>query len=199
MPAGSTWEEQEGYIISRHEKREEQLEIFVDHIYYRHEFRGELEGKLITLGSEREVGDLLIDQLWRCSDQNLHLIQREYRTAVGPIDILSADDHGNPVAIEIKRGKVTSASVLYQIKRYTDALLGDEQWHNTQPRGILAAKSISLSARALAQEMGIECVLIKYEELAEHAALIAEGLAQPNQRPPAQPKRRSRKSKSART
>ena len=73
-------------------------------------------------------------------EQGLTLVERQYSTAVGPIDLLAKDSQGVYVVIELKRGR-TGDKVVGQILRYlgwvTRRLC---QGKNTRVRGIIVGK-----------------------------------------------------------
>ncbi len=89
------------------------------------------------------------------------LVQREYMTAIGPVDLLCRDELGAYVAVEVKRrGEIDGVE---QLTRYLelmnrDPLLG-------QVRGVFAAQQIKPQARTLATDRGITCVVVDYDAL----------------------------------
>ena len=111
-------------------------------------------------GVEAHLQELLADRMevlgagWR-------LIRREYPTAIGPVDILCRDDEGVTVAVEIKRrGEIDGVE---QLTRYLELMNRDPALRPV--RGIFAAQEIKPQARTLAQDRGIECVVVDYDEL----------------------------------
>ena len=91
----------------------------------------------------------------------LRLIQREYLTPIGPVDLLLRDDMGSYVAVEVKRrGEIDGVE---QLTRYLDLMNRDP--HLAPVRGIFAAQQIKPQARTLAADRGIECRLIDYDAL----------------------------------
>ena len=89
------------------------------------------------------------------------LVRREYPTDIGPVDLLCRDAEGVAVAIEIKRrGEFDGVE---QLCRYLEYLNRDG---NLRPvTGILAAQEIKPQARVLAEDRGIRCLVIDYDEL----------------------------------
>lgn len=165
MPSGSTWEESPGLIVSEFPKRGERLEIYIDTIYSDNEHRGELAGKLVRIGGEREMADILSMKL-KLVESGLMLIAREARTPVGPIDILCADKRGNPVAIELKRGSTgVGPEVAYQLLRYIHALEAMPEWQGKTPRGILVAPSLRRGMKELLDERGLGFVRLTYQDV----------------------------------
>lgn len=87
-------------------------------------------------------------------------MQREYLTAIGPVDLLCREPMGY-VAVEIKRrGEIDGVE---QLTRYLDLMNRDPQL--SPVRGIFAAQQIKPQARTLANDRGIECRLIDYDAL----------------------------------
>ena len=115
---------------------------------------------LIKDGVEAHLQELLAEHLevW---DEKATLIRREYFTAIGPVDILAKDGSGATVAIELKRrGDIDGVE---QLTRYLELLNRDPQLRPV--RGIFAAQEIKPQARTLAEDRGIECLVLNYDEL----------------------------------
>jgi RecB family endonuclease NucS len=115
---------------------------------------------LIKDGVEAQLQEMLAEHLevW---DEKATLIRREYFTAIGPVDILAKDGSGQTVAIELKRrGDIDGVE---QLTRYLELLNRDPQLRPV--RGIFAAQEIKPQARTLAEDRGIECLVLNYDEL----------------------------------
>jgi hypothetical protein len=115
---------------------------------------------LIKDGVEAHLQELLAEHLevW---DPKATLIRREYFTAIGPVDILAKDGNGHTVAIELKRrGDIDGVE---QLTRYLELLNRDPQLRPV--RGIFAAQEIKPQARTLAEDRGIECLVLNYDEM----------------------------------
>ncbi|MBN9644955.1 endonuclease NucS [Corynebacterium mendelii] len=111
-------------------------------------------------GVEAHLQELLAKQIdtlgkgWR-------LIRREYPTPIGPVDILCRDADGTTVAVEIKRrGEIDGVE---QLSRYLELLNRDSAIAPVE--GIFAAQQIKPQARVLAEDRGIRCVVLNYDEL----------------------------------
>jgi RecB family endonuclease NucS len=134
------------------------IQIFEIHTDINHEL-GKDPG-LIKDGVEAHLQELLAEHLevW---DENASLIRREYFTAIGPVDILAKDGSGATVAIELKRrGDIDGVE---QLTRYLELLNRDPQLRPV--RGVFAAQEIKPQARTLAEDRGIECLVLNYDEL----------------------------------
>jgi hypothetical protein len=89
------------------------------------------------------------------------LVRREYPTAIGPVDLLCRNADGVTVAVEVKRrGEIDGVE---QLTRYLDLLNRDPLL--APVRGILAAQEIKPQARVLAEDRGIRCVVVDYDEM----------------------------------
>ena len=89
------------------------------------------------------------------------LIQREYLTPIGPVDLLLRDHSGAYVAVEVKRrGEIDGVE---QLTRYLALMNADPTM--APVRGIFAAQQIKPQARTLAATRGIDCVLVDYDAL----------------------------------
>ena len=109
-------------------------------------------------GVESHLQEMLAEQLHHAG-VGMTLIRREYFTAIGPVDILAKDVDGNTVAIELKRrGDIDGVE---QLTRYLELLNRDPQLRPV--RGIFAAQEIKPQARTLAEDRGIECLVLDYE------------------------------------
>ena len=93
--------------------------------------------------------------------EGLELIKREYPTDLGPVDLLCRTAKGETIAVEIKRkGEIDGVE---QLTRYLDFLNRDPLIKPV--RGIFAAQEIRPQAKVLAEDRGIQCVVIDYDEI----------------------------------
>ena len=93
--------------------------------------------------------------------EGLELIKREYPTDLGPVDLLCRNSKGGTVAVEIKRrGEIDGVE---QLTRYLDFLNRDPLIKPVS--GIFAAQEIRPQAKVLAEDRGIQCVIIDYDEI----------------------------------
>ncbi|MGJ9414189.1 endonuclease NucS [Aeromicrobium sp. CF4.19] len=111
-------------------------------------------------GVEKHLQELLAEHTATLG-VGMTLVRREFMTAIGPVDLLCRDDGGAAVAVEIKRrGEIDGVE---QLTRYLELMNRDPQLRPV--RGIFAAQEIKPQARVLAQDRGIECVVVDYDEL----------------------------------
>ena len=159
MNAPNTLTEEDGRWIVANPKGET-LTITLEEVLHDslHEL-GEDPG-LSKDGVEAHLQVLLAEHPDELQD-GLKLVRREYPTDIGPVDLLCRDDQGQAVAVEIKRrGEIDGVE---QLTRYLERLNRDPLL--APVRGIYAAQLIKPQARVLAEERGIYCVEVDYDEL----------------------------------
>lgn len=111
-------------------------------------------------GVEAQLQELLSQQV-NVLGEGWTLVRREYPTPIGPVDLLVRDAQGVPVAVEVKRrGEIDGVE---QLTRYLELLGRDPLLPGL--RGIFAAQVIKPQARTLAEDRGIECVVLDYDEM----------------------------------
>lgn len=115
---------------------------------------------LVKDGVESHLQALLADQI-ELLGPGFELWRREYMTPIGPVDILARNEAGATIAVEIKRrGGIDGVE---QLTRYLELM-------NRDPRiapvsGIFAAQEIAPQARTLAEDRGIRCVVLDYDQM----------------------------------
>lgn len=113
---------------------------------------------LVKDGAERHLQELLAD---RCEllGAGWTLVQREYFTDIGPVDLLVRDGSGAHVLVEVKRhAEIDGIEQLTRYLQRVSTVLGPV-------RGILAAQSFKPQAKVLAADRGITCVQLDYDAL----------------------------------
>jgi RecB family endonuclease NucS len=141
-------------------KAGEQLIISIEEILHDSSHELGVDPGLIKDGVEAHLQELLADRL-EVLGEGWTLIRREYPTAIGPVDILGRDGRATTMAIEIKRRATIDG--VEQLTRYLEYLNRDSTLAPVE--GILAAQSIAPQARTLAEDRGIRCVVLDYDEL----------------------------------
>ncbi len=115
---------------------------------------------LIKDGVEADLQKLLAQHI-ELLGEGTTLVKREYMTAIGPVDILATDAQGGSVAVEIKRrGDIDGVE---QLTRYLELMNRDP--HLAPVKGVYAAQEIKPQARTLAEDRGIECLVLDYDNL----------------------------------
>ena len=115
---------------------------------------------LVKDGVETHLQELLALHVTELGE-GFQLVRREYPTPIGPVDLLCRDAEGVTVAVEIKRrGEIDGVE---QLTRYLDLLNRDSLLAPVS--GVFAAQEIKPQARVLAEDRGIRCVVLDYDEL----------------------------------
>jgi RecB family endonuclease NucS len=138
----------------------EELRITLDEVYHDTSHELGIDPGLVKDGVEAHLQELLA-----AAPQTLGpgftLVRREYPTAIGPVDLLCRNEVGATVAVEVKRRAGLDA--VEQLTRYLELLNRDPLL--APVAGILAAQAIAPQARTLAEDRGIRCVVVDYDEL----------------------------------
>lgn len=92
--------------------------------------------------------------------EGFQLVQREYPTGSGPVDLLVLDENGKPVAVEVKR--VAMLGAVDQASRYVEALTNTESEtiDFSEVRGMVAALDIRPNTVKLADKRGIRYCIV---------------------------------------
>lgn len=115
---------------------------------------------LVKDGVEAHLQHLLAEHISTLGE-GWTLTRREYLTPIGPVDILCKDAQGRTVAVEIKRrGEIDGVE---QLTRYLELMNRDP--HLAPVTGVFAAQQIKPQARTVAEDRGIRCVILDYDEL----------------------------------
>ncbi len=157
-------------------KAGEQLIVTIDEVLHEFSYDLGVDPGLIKDGVEAHLQELLALHVETFGD-NYQLVRREYPTPIGPVDILIRDPSvvvnvadvvdvaygggARHVAVEIKRRAGIDA--VEQLTRYLELLNRDPLL--APVTGVLAAQTIAAQARTLAEDRGIRCVVVDYDEL----------------------------------
>jgi RecB family endonuclease NucS len=143
-----------------HNKTSDLLMVNIHEIHSDHSHHLGVDPGLIKDGVEADLQKLLADQI-ELLGEGFSLVRREYMTAIGPVDILATDNGGSHVAIEIKRrGDIDGVE---QLTRYLELLNRDP--HLAPVTGVYAAQEIKPQARTLAEDRGIRCLVLDYDQM----------------------------------
>ena len=154
------WLVQEPGIWRVQNKVGEQLVITIEEVLHDSQHELGVDPGLVKDGVEAHLQVLLAEQV-ELLGAGFTLIRREYPTPVGPVDLLCRDESGAVVAVEIKRrGEIDGVE---QLSRYIDLLSRDPLLGPV--RGVFAAQQIKPQARTLAQDRGIRCLVLDYDDL----------------------------------
>ncbi|MFA9428749.1 endonuclease NucS [Egicoccus sp. AB-alg2] len=159
MNAPNTLREEAGRWVVTNPKGE-RLTIELEHVLEDVSYELDMERGLTLDGVERELQELLAAHPSHL-EPDLVCVQREFRTDLGPVDLLCRDADGGAVAVEIKRiGEIDGVE---QLTRYLERMQRDPLL--TPVRGVFAATVIKPQARVLAESRGIACVEVDLARL----------------------------------
>jgi RecB family endonuclease NucS len=143
-----------------HKKTADKLVVSLFEVFHDSSHDLGVDPGLIKDGVEAHLQELLAEQIERVGDGHT-LVRREYMTAIGPVDILARDASGSAVAIEIKRrGEIDGVE---QLTRYLELMNRDPLLAPVQ--GVFAAQEIKPQARTLAEDRGIRCLVLDYDDM----------------------------------
>ena len=104
-------------------------------------------------GVERDLQLALAEQPEAVAE-GLRLVQREWPTDIGPVDLMCRDEDDGWVAVEIKR--VGTIDAVEQLSRYLEQIRLDPA--KAGCKGVLAAQTVKRQALTLAEMRGIRYV-----------------------------------------
>jgi RecB family endonuclease NucS len=138
----------------------ERLVITVEELLHDSQHDLGVDPGLVKDGVEAHLQVLLAEQIGRLGT-GFTLIRREYPTPIGPVDLLCRDASGGVVAVEIKRrGEIDGVE---QLTRYLELLGRDPLL--APVTGVFAAQQIKPQARTLAEDRGIRCLVLDYDDM----------------------------------
>lgn len=146
--------------VVQHAKSEDRLRVKLHEIHSDSSHDLGVDPGLVKDGVEAHLQKLLAEHITTLGT-GYTLTRREYMTPIGPVDILCKDATGTTVAVEIKRrGDIDGVE---QLTRYLELMNRDS--HLAPVTGVFAAQQIKPQARTLAEDRGIRCVVLDYDEL----------------------------------
>jgi endonuclease len=141
-------------------KAGEQLRITLEEIEHDSSHELGIDPGLVKDGVEAHLQELLAEHV-ELLGAGYTLVRREYMTAIGPVDLLCRDSVGQSVAVEIKRrGEIDGVE---QLTRYLELLNRDSLI--APVAGVFAAQQIKPQARTLAEDRGIRCLTLDYDQM----------------------------------
>ncbi|MGP5572224.1 endonuclease NucS [Corynebacterium casei] len=148
------------YLWLVENKKGDQLRITIEELHQDIEAELGEDPGLVKDGVEAHLQELLAEHITTLG-KGYSLVRREYPTAIGPVDLMAQDAKKGYVAIEVKRrGEIDGVE---QLTRYLELLNRDDLL--APVAGVFAAQEIKPQARTLAEDRGIRCVILDYQEL----------------------------------
>jgi endonuclease len=147
-------EEEDGRIVVRKRKGDDQLEITLAEVLYDVEHEMDFDAaRLEKDGVEADLQVALAAAPEWCGE-GFRLVRREWPTDIGPVDLMCRDGEDGWVAVEIKR--IGNIDAVEQLSRYLERIQQDPGMAGC--RGVLAAQTVKPQARVLAEARGIAWV-----------------------------------------
>jgi RecB family endonuclease NucS len=141
-------------------KSGDQLKISIEEVFHDSSHELGIDPGLQKDGVEAHLQELLAADTAPLG-KGWSLVRREYPTAIGPVDLMCRNADGKHVAVEIKRrGEIDGVE---QLTRYLELLNRDPLLAPVD--GVFAAQAIKPQARVLAEDRGIRCVVLDYDDL----------------------------------
>ncbi|MBI4361433.1 endonuclease NucS [Candidatus Micrarchaeota archaeon] len=151
----------EGALLVKAERSKpmnEVIEVSFDSLQAAHSFTLKDDENLRLFGSERQLADLLEQDL-ALIEPGLKPLKKEAFMRKGRIDLMAQDKKGALVAIELKR-RNAGLDAVTQLKRYVDELSKRQKF---EVRGILCAPEITANALKMLEREGLEFFKLDYE------------------------------------
>ena len=136
----------------------ERIEVHFHSLQFAQAFLLKDDAELKVFGSERQLSDLLMDDL-NLIEPGLRPLQKESDVRKGTIDILAEDFRKRLVVIEVKR-RTAGLDAVTQLARYVDEL---SKRKDRQTRGILVAPEVTPNALKMLERGGLEFFKLDYE------------------------------------
>jgi endonuclease len=154
-------EEEEGRIVVRKRKGDDQLEITLAEVLHDVEHEMDFDAaRLEKDGVEAHLQAALADAPEWCGE-GFRLVRREWPTDIGPVDLMCRDADDGWIAVEIKR--IGTIDAVEQLSRYLERIRLDPGLAGC--RGVLAAQIVKPQARVLAEARGLDWVEVDLAEL----------------------------------
>lgn len=138
----------EGILIKSHnQKFKDYLDILISKIYSFNSMKLEDGKKLVLVGTEKDMSDMIRDKPEVISN-DFKPLSREEHTKFGFIDVFGHDKKGNLVIIECKRYSA-GLSAVQQLRRYVEKIMELKGLKASQVKGIIAAPDIAKNAEEM--------------------------------------------------
>lgn len=136
----------------------ERIDCTFRQVYSVSRFKLKDDEKLQLFGSERELSNLLMQDL-HLIEKGLTPLQQESDVRKGSIDILAQDANGKIVAIELKR-RDAGLDAVTQLARYVKEL---SKRRGQAVRGVLCSPHVTPNALKMLEQEGLEYYKLDYE------------------------------------
>lgn len=149
---------EDDYLVWKFDTTKENLTLYLYEVFSDTEHYLDLDEEgLIRDGTESQLQEWIADNPYVLGE-GFTLVQREFQTGSGPVDILAQDEDGHYICVEVKRTAMLGS--VGQATRYVEALQEMPDFEDKQVRGMVAALDIRPKTLILANKRGVECVTV---------------------------------------
>lgn len=147
-------EDKDGNLVlsSYNQKFKDYLDIEFIKVYSMQQKRLEDGKKLILVGNEKDMSDMIKDNPGLISKE-FKPLSREEHTKFGFIDVFGHDNKGNLVIVECKR-YTGGLSAVQQLRRYVEKIIELKGISIDNVKGVLAAPEIAPNAKEMLEKWG---------------------------------------------
>lgn len=145
-------------IKSYNQKFKDYLDIEITKVYSFSARRLEDGKKLVLVGNEKDMSNMLRDNPHLISN-DFKPLSREEHTKFGFIDVFGHDKKGNLVIIECKR-YTAGLSAVQQLRRYVEKMMDLKGLKKDKIKGIIAAPDIAKNAKEMLEKWGFSFIAI---------------------------------------
>ncbi len=143
---------------TRTKPMKEEISVHFFEVEFVQSFKLEDDEKLKVFGTEKELADLMMQDL-SMIEEGLVPLQQESSMRKGAMDIVATDFRGRMVVIEVKR-RTAGLDAVTQLERYVREV---GKRTDKQTRGILCAPEITPNALMMIEKQGLEYYKLDYE------------------------------------
>lgn len=145
--------------ILRFNCKKENITIHLNEIINYHPLLDWSEDKVFLRRTEQELVDKIFHNWNDYIDADVEIIEKEYLTKYGPVDILGLQADFTHHVVEVKRRKTTISDV-GQLRRYVEVF--EEQFDT---KGYLASPEIGEKAVAYLEKHGYQWIQVDFDDL----------------------------------
>ncbi len=139
-------------IKSYNQKYKDYLDVLIFKVYSFCSFKLDDGRKLVLVGSERDMSDMIKENPSLIS-KDFTPLSREEHTKFGFIDVFGHDKKGNIVVVECKR-YTAGFSAVQQLRRYVEKIIELKGLNKESVKGVVAAPDIAKNAEAMLRQWG---------------------------------------------
>lgn len=140
------------------QKFKDYLDVLITKVYSFSSHKLEDGGKLVLMGSEKDMSDMIKNNPVLIS-KDFSPLSREEHTKFGFIDVFGHDKKGNLVIVECKR-YTAGFDAVQQLRRYVEKIVELKGVDKKKVKGVIAAPSIAKNASEMMEKWGFSFVSV---------------------------------------